>query len=427
MYNQQKAIYYNKLIESSQGDLNLLYKFVKLKKVDRDRLPLIMLYNGEEKTGINRIDYLSLSPESNFVHSNIDFSFDQNDFIEQIAKIYRTCYNDSHEYLWKDYINWIDVDKTKKFINELNDSKDPGPLLINTQFLKFNVETTAPVITNLINSMMMTGYVPESWKTSFIVPIPKKGDKKQINNYRGIALQSNFSKILDKLITELLYLHLEAIIPRQQHGFIKNKSTVSNLIEAHHFISQNIQDHQVDAIYFDFSKAFDQIDHAILAKKLAKLAVPINLYNLIINFVVNRKYIIKVDNIIYQNNFVTKSGVPQGSHCGPVLFLIYCADLQSRLANISLEFIQYADDVKFLKKVTSEYDKFILQRGIDTLNNRAIENRLKLNPSKTVHISYTRKRKLPFETIYYIGENGITREDHIKDLGITFQSNMYEI
>lgn len=307
IYNQQKSIYYDKLIESSKGDLSLLYKFVKAKKMDRDSLPMKMFYNGEEKAGINRKNCLSHYLESNFIQSNINFSFDQNVFIEQIAEIYRMESSDSHENLWKDYINWIDVDKTIQFIKELNDSKDPGPLLI---------------IINLINSIMTTGYMPKSWKTSFIVPVPKKGDKKQINNYRGIAIQSNLSMILDKWITELLYNHLESFIPHQQHGFVKNKSTVTNLIEAHQFISHNIQDHQVDAIYFVFSKAFDQIDYAILASKLAKLSVPINLYNLILNFVVNRKYSIKADNIIYDNSFIAKSGVPQGSHCEPLLFLI---------------------------------------------------------------------------------------------------------
>lgn len=144
----------------------------------------------------------------------------------------------------------------------LDPKKDPGPMQITVAFIKHNVEKLLPIIHNIMNRTLEHGIIPAEWKKSFIIPIPKKGSKTDVKNYRGIAIQSVFPKIFDKLITSKIYHHLHSVIPFQQHGFMKNRSTTSNLLEITQFIHQNIaRKNQVDVIYFDFSKAFDVLDH----------------------------------------------------------------------------------------------------------------------------------------------------------------------
>lgn len=119
----------------------------------------------------------------------------------------------------------------QKAIDDLDDSKDPGPMTITVQFIKYNAQILTPILAKLFNTILRTSTIPVEWKESFILPIPKKGAVNDIGNYRGIAIQSVIPKILDKLITALLQRHLSTIIPTQQHGFVQHKGTTTNLVE----------------------------------------------------------------------------------------------------------------------------------------------------------------------------------------------------
>lgn len=189
----------------------------------------------------------------------------------------------------------MSADTAAKLIGELKLNKDPGPMQIPTTFLHHNAEIIAPLISNAINTMLNTGRIPEDWKMNYITPIPKKGSTVDIENYRGIAMQSCIPKILDKYITGLLYEYLGETISPNQHGFMKGRGTTTNLLEITQFLHNNIKKSQVDIIYLDYSKAFDHIRQDLLAAKLSKLAMPYNLYRLIMNFIVGRKYILKID------------------------------------------------------------------------------------------------------------------------------------
>lgn len=120
---------------------------------------------------------------------------------------------------------------------------------------------------------------------------------------------------------------MDQVISINQHGFRRNKGTTTNLIEITQLLHDNVKNCQVDVIYFDYSKAFDQIRHDLLAAKLSQLAMPFNLYRLIMNFVVDRKYILKVDGQQTTFEIKPRSSVPQGSHFGPVLYILFTNDM----------------------------------------------------------------------------------------------------
>lgn len=196
-------------------------------------------------------------------------------------------------------------------------------------------------------------------------------------------MQSCIPKILDKFITGLLYEYLGSIISKNQHGFMKNRSTVTNLLEITQFLHENIKKDQIDVIYFDFSKAFDHIKHDLLAVKLSRLSMPFNLFRVIMNFVIGRSYLLKLDNIETNFSIKPQSSVPQGSHFGPVLYILFTND-------VGLQELCFADDTKLFQVVRNMEERDQLQQKISKLEKWAFENGLTLNPDKTLHMHMER-------------------------------------
>lgn len=106
-----------------------------------------------------------------------------------------------------------------------------------------------------------------------------------------------------------------------------------------------------DAIYFDYSKAFDKMDDGILAKKLAKISCPFNMYKLILNYVINREYSLFVDGTDTKIIINPLTGVPHGSHCGPLLFIFYINDLKDTL---DVRYKINADDIKIYQLISND-------------------------------------------------------------------------
>lgn len=310
-------------------------------------------------------------------------------------------------------------------INELKVNKDPGPMGISSNYVQHNSAKLAPIICYFLTKILQFGIIPDEWKESYIDPIPEKGSPNLATNYRGIALQSVLPKLLDKVLTKKLQFHLDSIIPHTQHGFRQKRSTVTNLLQLTDYIHTEIhRGNQVDVVYFDFSKAFDTIDHHLLGKKLADRSTPFFLYLATMSFVINRRYTLKINGNILPFTFVTQSAVPQGSHCGPLLFILMPADIAEITQNNAMHQLSYADDTKFYGVVNNLNDQEVLQDCVDKLYEWSIANHIKLNPTKTEYVSYTTKRKNPFQSRYYIQQERITQKYEVKDLGVIFDSKL---
>ena len=119
-----------------------------------------------------------------------------------------------------------------------------------------------------------------------------------------------------------------------------------------------------------------------------------------------------------------RSGIPQGSVLGHILFLIYISDLPDYCneSSTNCNMFLYADDAKLCRHITSQEDNLSLQRGIDRFKNWSDTWLLELNVSKCKVVSYSMKDRT--DSSYTISHNGETyaldKNDKIKDLGVTF-------
>lgn len=130
---------------------------------------------------------------------------------------------------------------------------------------------------------------PSQWKTSFITPIYKFGNKSLITNYRPIAKQSTLSKMLDKLVAITLTFSFKTIFDSNQRGFRKGRPVKTYLLCFYNYLVNSMESGiETDVIYTDFSKAFDLVKHSLLIAKLKTYGIPDKLLSWITSYLLNK-------------------------------------------------------------------------------------------------------------------------------------------
>ena len=109
-----------------------------------------------------------------------------------------------------------------------------------------------------------SGEIHYSFLTQLITPIHKGGSKFDPINYRPVSLTSHLIKIFERVIQKKLidYLEEHNLISKNQHGFRRGRSCLSELLDHYNDLIDNFGSSlDSDVIYLDFSKAFDKVDH----------------------------------------------------------------------------------------------------------------------------------------------------------------------
>ena len=147
-------------------------------------------------------------------------------------------------------------------------------------------------------------------------------------------------KVLHKQL--LQYLLNQNLLSENQDGFRPGHSTIDSIEKLTNYIYTALnKQYCTTAIFLDFKKAFDTLNHKILATKLTNIGLDLSAVNLIENYLKNRNQRTKANGILSNPHHIS-CGVPQGSVLGPLLFLVYINDM-SKVLKV-LECQHYADD-----------------------------------------------------------------------------------
>ena len=288
-----------------------------------------------------------------------------------------------------------------------------GPDAIHPRLLKESSAVISERLAHLFRCSLSSGILPPPWKQVIVVPIYKSGDRHSPTNYRPISLTSIPCKLMERIIKRTLLDHLikYGLISKFQHGFLPNRSCVTNMLAFMESLTEAYDRGQVtEAIFFDFAKAFDKVPHSLLIHKLQSYRIQGPLLHWLEQFLKGRSYQVRVNDCLSQPREVL-SGVPQGSVLGPLLFLIYVNDLPSQLLSHKLF---YADDLK----TWTSADPSALQKDLDTIMDWSSLWSLPINPSKCCHMSFGGSHTRVFHLNTTPEKTEIHRTQLKKDLGI---------
>lgn len=312
--------------------------------------------------------------------------------------------------------------KIYETLAQLDEKKASGPdNLPPSLFKKCSIALSIP-LHEIFNSSLKSGKFPTRWKHAHVSPIHKSGSAFDVKNFRPISKLSVPARIFDKLVTEEMSSIFRNIVIPEQHGFMKMRSTTTNLLRHTEMIHQCLDNAgQLDVIYTDFSKAFDKVDHKILIKKLQKLGISGSMLNWLTSYVTGRTQQVQIGTAL-SNPIPVTSSVAQGSNLGPLLFALFINDIHEVLEDI--DFVLFADDLKLSKVVNSLRDCEVLQKNIDQLANFCRKNQLSLNIEKCTAVSYTRRTVNYKNFEYNIDGTTLQRSLDFRDLGIIFDSTL---
>ena len=267
----------------------------------------------------------------------------------------------------------------------LKESKSTGLDTIPSRALKISASVIAPSITWIFNLSLKKGIFVDEWKKAWVLPIYKSGNRHNCENYRPISILPVISKILERCVFNQLYnfLNENSLLSKHQFGFRPKNSTLTALIEMCDEFYQNLDDGKLNGVVFlDIRKAFDSVDHKIL---LCKMKTQFGLSNIEIDwfasYLSNREQVCNINGSISSPKII-KTGIPQGSILGPLLFLLYINDLPDCLHKTTP--CLYADDTQIFAS-SNDYAELIdsLNYDLNNIGQWLVKNKLQHHPTKT--------------------------------------------
>ncbi|XP_065680623.1 uncharacterized protein LOC136094554 [Hydra vulgaris] len=312
------------IVDKAKKSPKLLYRYMNSQQYVKDSIKALRQPNGEITQYLEKIADLM----------NINFQNNQ-------YNIFNLSSEDIHYDDVLERLNNLDQNKANE-VDKLH------PSIYGKTVIAFALPLTIILMESIEKSQL-----PNQFNSANITALYKKVDKTDSGNYRPILLPCITFKILKGIIKRKLkkYLYENNIVANQQHGFVKNRSCTTHLLENLVYIKRNVdQGIPVDVVLLDFKKAFDSVPHQRLISKLKAYGVSGLALNWFRACLSNRRQRVVIGDYVSTWAEV-HSGVTQGLLLGPLLFILYINDIPESLKNIS-KF--YADDTKIMSSSSSD-------------------------------------------------------------------------
>jgi len=241
----------------------------------------------------------------------------------------------------------------------------------------------------LFQGCLQEQWTPQEWNKERVQLLHKKGNRNDLNNYRGIALTDVIGKIFAKILTDRIMIQAEElqIIPEAQAGFRKNRGIDDHIFVLEAIISTAKKNHSPLIIAFlDIQKAYNNVNRQLLWKILEIIGIEQSFINVLKCLYKETERV-----VVWSNNstrpFPNVKGLRQGCPLSPILFNLYVLDIPGlleknlkgiKMGKAKISALMYADDIAIIAESRDEMRK-ALRIIEDTLEHR----NLKLNKKKS--------------------------------------------
>ena len=331
--------------------------------------------------------------------------------------------------------NPISEDEVRDAIKNLKVGKASGLDEICGEFLKYSENLIIPFLTKLFNKLYDTSVFPSEWCKSVIIPLFKKGNENNPDNYRGISLLSIISKVFTAVLNKRLYTWAEneEKISKEQAGFRKGYSTIDHIFTLVSIIRMKLNSRRGGKMYvafIDYRKAFDTVNRDKLWDTLHKLKTSSKMLNMVKAMYCSVQSCVRWGAKL-SDFFACSLGVKQGCLLSPLIFSL----LISKVADFVREkgkhgiqllpgldeifLLMFADDIVLISSTPSG-----LQNQINNLRKASESLGLTVNLDKTKTMVFRKGGHLSAGESWTYGNKKIETVNSYKYLGFTLTTKL---
>ena len=222
--------------------------------------------------------------------------------------------------LWKattpDTVNISDNFSQREFVaalQHLKPGKAPGPDSICPEFILHAEAPLKSWLRDFLSSCLRRLKIPKIWRRALVIAIPKPAKPVgATKSYRPISLLCVSYKILQRFIYACVEPLINPLLPKEQAGFRREKSTVDQVV----LLTQNIENFfeakkKAGAVFVDLTAAYDTVWHRDLTCKLLRLLPDKHMVRMIMELVRNWSFTLTTDDSKQSRPRRLKNGIPQ--------------------------------------------------------------------------------------------------------------------
>ena len=275
----------------------------------------------------------------------------------------------------------------------------------------------------IFRNIWKSGRCPSDWSTAALVPLYKKGDIADCNNYRGISLLSLPSKLFATVLLRRCQKLAEHVLSEEQTGFRRGRGTTDAIFTLRIALEKRWEFNQpVHLAFIDLEKAYDRVPRDVLWQVLPCYGIKGTLLRSVMSLYDNTSGVVRTS-FGLSEKFPQTVGVRQGCTLSPYLFLIYMDAIMRKcrptmregIGRLEVRRLLYADDIVLL-----EESRETLQGTIDEVSSACEQSGMRVSTSKTKVMEVSRDPSILSLTVR--GEP-LEQVEHFSYLGTMISQN----
>ena len=308
-------------------------------------------------------------------------------------------------------------------IKGIKSGKAAGEEEIRPEMLKALTGEEILWLTRVCQVAWRFGKTPRDWQPGVIIPIFKKGDRKQCTNYRGISLLSLPGKVFAKCLERKFREIVESKLKDGQCGFRPSRSTSDQIFILKQIFEKSWEyGKDLFACFVDLEKAYNRVPRDKLWKVLLEYDVNRQLLRAIKSFYCRPEICVR-EHGKQSKSYYVGVGLRQGCVLSPLLVIVNMnwidkcsqADECATIGNCKISRLLFADDLVLLPSI-----EFGLQLALDSFADACNTAGMKISTTKTEVLHLSRN---PDQCLLQVNGASLKQVEKLKYLGVAFTSD----